>query len=148
MAVGSRELIRSSRCNSCPTEFEVSLEGFGNQGDGKGQGILLFIDKWQDIEDGLSPLEEDHPRVIGQRYPGRAFSVSKTFKKMIYESPRARYIAARTGSDQVAHPALTYEDRLELFDVDKSRWVQFLREKEKKLWPVSGWRRWYPYVLV
>ena len=45
MAVGRRELLGSSRCNFCPTEFQVSLEGFGAQGDGKGDGTLLFIDK-------------------------------------------------------------------------------------------------------
>ncbi|PVH75491.1 hypothetical protein DL98DRAFT_658069 [Cadophora sp. DSE1049] len=146
MAIGSRECIGSSRCVLCPTEFDVSLERF--EGQGEGGGILLFIDKWQDLGDGLSPLEADYSRAVGQRDKYRAIRGPKVMKKLSYESPRARFNEARASSDEVALAALTYEDRWELFDVDSSRWVKFLRTKEKNLWPLFGCGQPYPHNYI
>ncbi|KAH8587416.1 hypothetical protein B0O99DRAFT_733537 [Bisporella sp. PMI_857] len=129
---GRQEHIMSCQCRICPTEFHLSLKRF------EGEGVVLFITKWQDLGTGLSPLESDLPPVIGPR------RIIRIGKMLDYESPRVRFEELAPGVDLEAISALKYEERRDLFGMSNSRLTQFKRTNDSICWQFRCFQR-YPH---
>jgi hypothetical protein len=130
VSVGRQEHIEDRQCHFCPTEFYFRLERF------EGQGVVLFITKWQDLGTGLSPLDSDLPSVVGRR---RKICRYPRGKRAAYESPRERFEGLAPGEDLQAVPALNYEERRDLFRKSDSRRAQFRRIWDSVCWSMGGW---------
>jgi hypothetical protein len=128
VSVGRQEHIMSCQCHFCPTEFYFSLERF------EGQGVVLFITKWQDLGNGLSPLDSDLPPVVGRR---RNICLTPRGKRLAYESPRDRFEGLAPGEDLQAVRALNYEERMDLFRKSDTRLAQL-----RRIWDSACWSMW------
>ena len=127
--VGRQEHIFSHQCHFCPTEFRFSLERF------EGQGVVLFITKWQDLGTGLSPLDSDLPSVVGRR---RNICINPRGKRLAYESPRDRFEGLAPGEYLQSVLTLNYEERRDLFRKNDSRLARFRRIWVSVCWPIRG----------
>lgn len=136
---GRQEHIISRHCNFCPTEFHFSLEQF------EGQGILLFVIKWQDLGTGLSPLDSDLPPVVG-RY--RSIHIARRGERLDYESPRDRFEGLAPGEGLQAVSILDYEERKDLFRKSDSRLAQFMRNSDSACWCIHGSCQPYPHMYA
>ncbi|KAL2067686.1 hypothetical protein VTL71DRAFT_15782 [Oculimacula yallundae] len=126
---GHHEHILSYRCKFCPTEFDVGLQRFD------GQGVVLFIVKWQDIGTGLSPLGDDLPPIIGH-YP--LIRTPQKPVKLDYKSPRARFEGFAQTEGQTKSPAgLATQGVESLFTLQRSWQAKLRRHQTKVFWPLS-----------
>jgi hypothetical protein len=116
---GLQEHIMSCQCNFGPTEFHFSLEQF------EGQGVVLFITKWQDVGTGLSPLGAV-PAVVGRRRNNRIAEIKGGYR-LAYESPRDKFEGLAPREDLQAVSALSYEERKDLFRKSDSKRARFMR---------------------
>ena len=126
----------SCRCSFCPTEFHFGLQQF------KGQGVLLFITKWQDLGTGLSPLEADLPPIVGRH---KSIRIARSGEPLDYESPRRRFEGLAPGEGLPAVSALEEEERRELFGKNNSRKARFMRRHDSCCWFIHGSAQWYPH---
>ncbi|KAL2062899.1 hypothetical protein VTL71DRAFT_5971 [Oculimacula yallundae] len=140
--IGHRERISVCRCIECPTEFEVFLQYF------EGQGVILFIIKWQDIGTGLEPLDNALRPVIGSRPPAFNFKYEKRkIKRVDYESPKDRFEGVTSDQNLLAAPAtLIANERDELFRVYTSHGAQLSRLKKRFFWPVGEGTHMFPHL--
>jgi hypothetical protein len=114
---GCREQMRW-QCNFCPTEVYFSLEQF------EGQGVVLFITKWQDLGTGLSPLDSDLPPVVGRRR-NICMAEREGGEILAYESPRDRF-EGLASDEGLQVSALNDEERKDLFRKSDSRLARFM----------------------
>ncbi|KAH7317306.1 hypothetical protein BKA65DRAFT_570863 [Rhexocercosporidium sp. MPI-PUGE-AT-0058] len=138
MVAGRREHIMSYQCDFCLTEFDVSLQRF------EGQGIVLFVVKWQDIGTGLSPLDDDLPPVVAY------YDVTRTARKgpkPDYTSPRTRFEGTSSGDEALwaLSAALACEQRRELFVLHSSWRAKLCRSKDRLFWPLSRSSQLFPH---
>jgi hypothetical protein len=133
---GTQEYV-SWQCNFCPTEFHFSLKQF------EGQGVVLFITKWQDLGTGLSPLDSDLPPVVGRRRNIR-MAEREGGDILAYESLRDRFEGLVFDEDLQAS-ALNDEERKDLFRKSDSRLARFMRMGDSVCWSIWGWGQPYPY---
>ena len=136
VSVVRQEHIMSCQCAFCPTEFHFGLEQF------EGQGIVLFITKWQDLGDGLSPLDSDFPPVVGRRQDIR---ITRRGERLAYESPRDRFEGLVPGEDLQAVSALNYRERKELFRKSDSKLAQLRKIRDSAFWFIWGSGQFHPY---
>ncbi|PMD13454.1 hypothetical protein NA56DRAFT_694806 [Hyaloscypha hepaticicola] len=124
------------RCSFCPTEFHFSLQQF------KGQGVVLFITKWQNLGTGLSPDEADLPPIVSRH---ESIRIARSGVPLDYESPRRRYEGLDPGEGLRAASALEEEERREIFGKNDSRRARFMRRHDSGCWFIHGSAQWYPH---
>jgi hypothetical protein len=101
-----QEFVMSCQCRFCPTEFEFNLQRF------EGQGAVLFITKWQDLGNGLSPLHSELSSVVG---PRRMIRMAEKGDQPSCPSPRATSENHAPGGDFQAVSTIGYKERKDLF---------------------------------
>jgi len=131
-----QEHVMSCRCPFCPTEFHFGLQQF------KGQGVVLFSTKWQDLGTGLSPLEADLPPIVGRH---KSIPVARSGEPLDYESPRHRFEGLVQGEGFRTVSALESEEMEELFRKNNSRRAKFIRIKNSWGWHIHGYAQPYPH---
>jgi hypothetical protein len=134
-----QEHVMSCRCPLCPTEFHFGLQQF------KGQGVVLFSTKWQDLGTGLSPLKADLPPIVGRH---KSIPVARSGEPPDYESPRHRFEGLAPGEGFRAVSALEEEEREELFRKNNSRRAKFMRINDSWCWSIHGFGQPYPHIYA
>jgi hypothetical protein len=131
-----QEHVMSCRCPFCPTEFHFGLQQF------KGQGVVLFSTKWQDLGTGLSPLEADLPPIVSRH---KSIPVARSGEPLDYESSRHRFEGSAPGEGFRGVSALEEEEREELFRKNNSRRAKFMRINDAWCWSIHGFGQYYPH---
>jgi hypothetical protein len=126
---GHQYIPQGIECEICRTKFQVSLQRF------EGKGIMLFLTKWLDLGNGLSPLESDISKVVGPSIyvPPLGWGQVSVPWQLRFE-------------DYVLNPwsQLTSEELEEQFRVSESETVQKLRARDTLYWRFWGHR--YPFL--
>ncbi|KAL3421776.1 hypothetical protein PVAG01_05932 [Phlyctema vagabunda] len=135
----SPEHVISFQCYYCSTEFHFSLQQFD------GEGVLLFVTKWQDLGTGISPLESDLPPVVGRR---RDTCTDPDEGRIAYISPKDRF-EAHAPDDEFQSPSfLTSEKRDLLFKKGGSMLTQFKKNMLSARWSMIGFGQYHPQYIT
>lgn len=110
-------------CDICSTKFQVSLQPY------KGKGIMLFITKWLDLGNGLSPLESDISKVVGPNIYVNPLGRGQTSVPWVLKFEN--YLLKPWSQ-------LSSEEMEEQFRVSGSVAVQRLRVRDTIYWRVWG----------